>query len=179
MRKKFFSLTLVMAMLFACVPIVATAEIVDSGTCGDNLTWTLDDSGTLTISGTGDMTNYEYPKEQYRAPWGTSSIKKVVIKNGVTSIGNDAFYKCTNLTSIEIPNSVTSIGGDAFSNTAYYNDESNWEDGIFYIGNYLIEADNSKISANVKIKSNTKLIANSAFYNCSEIIFVKGESDNF
>ena len=83
-----------------------------SGTCGENLKWELD-NGTLTIDGTGRM--YDFFFENY-APWysDTYSIKKVVIKQGVTSIGDWAFYLCDNLTSITIPSSVTSIGNYAF-----------------------------------------------------------------
>jgi len=75
------------------------------------ITWTLSDDGTLTISGT-DMPNYKYGG----APWYSqrNKIKKVVIENGVTSIGNYAFDGCSGLTSVTIPNSVTSIGESAF-----------------------------------------------------------------
>ena len=75
------------------------------------ITWTLSDDGTLTISGT-DMPDYEY----CGAPWYSKlkNIKEVVIENGVTSIGNRAFYECSGLTSVTIPNSVTSIGVGAF-----------------------------------------------------------------
>jgi hypothetical protein len=92
----------------------AAAEIVASGECGaqeDNLTWTLDSNGLLTISGSGDM------EEFYGGPpWREllSSIKKIVIKAGVTSIGAWAFFECKRLTSVEIPSSVTSIGSVAF-----------------------------------------------------------------
>ena len=89
-------------------------RIVASGTCGDNLTWKLDDEGTLTISGKGAMTEWV---NRDSAPWKTYSntINKVVIQPGVTSIGGDAFSECKNLTSITIPESVTSIGISAFS----------------------------------------------------------------
>ena len=83
-----------------------------SGTCGTNLTWSLNTStGKLTISGTGAMTNYSSG-----APWysSRSSIKTVVIGSRVTSIGDYAFYNCSSLTSITIPGSVTSIGRYAF-----------------------------------------------------------------
>lgn len=85
-----------------------------SGTCGTNLTWTLDDNGTLTISGTGAMQNYtSIPTSPWYAD--RQSIVKVVIKSGVTSIGNSAFTGCSNLTGVTIPSSVTSIGSNAFS----------------------------------------------------------------
>ncbi|MBQ4450411.1 MAG: leucine-rich repeat domain-containing protein [Prevotella sp.] len=86
----------------------------DNGSCGDNLTWKFTSSdGTLTISGTGNMTNFD---DNRYVPWGSLryEIKKVVIADGVTNIGNFAFDICNNLTSVTIPNSVTSIGNFAF-----------------------------------------------------------------
>ncbi|MCD8357797.1 MAG: leucine-rich repeat domain-containing protein [Oscillospiraceae bacterium] len=86
---------------------------VESGTCGTNLTWTLDtDTGVLTISGTGAMENYL----RTDAPWyrRRESVTTVVIGNGVTSIGNYAFYDCYNLTRVSIPDSVTGIAVSAF-----------------------------------------------------------------
>ena len=91
------------------------SEVVASGTCGKNLTWTLDGNGTLTISGTSPMYNYSY---YGRAPWRSqgyeSKVKRAVINEGVTSIGDYAFYDCSGLTSITIPSGVTSIGDCAF-----------------------------------------------------------------
>ena len=89
--------------------------IVASGTCGkngDNLTWVLYSDDTFTISGTGEMANFT----KGNAPWYSykSSIAKVSMDNGVTSIGNYAFYGCTGLTSIEVPSNITSIGSAAF-----------------------------------------------------------------
>ena len=86
-------------------------------TCGKNLRWTLDEDGTLTISGTGRMTDWEY-NDKCTVPWIseklTHKIKKVVIKDGVTSIGDYAFGKCQALSSVTIPESVTHIGEAAF-----------------------------------------------------------------
>ena len=95
--KKFFTLILLSMIAFNAIH----AEI----------TWTLSDDGTLTISGS-DMPDYDYDN----VPWSSQrdAIKNVVIKNEVTSIGNHAFHGCSNLASITIPNSVTSIGYEAF-----------------------------------------------------------------
>lgn len=83
-------------------------ELAPTGQCGDNVYWTFDEStGTLNISGTGDM----YEKTCFKFD---ESIKTVKIESGVTSIGDWTFEYCTNLTSVVIPNSVTSIGSQAF-----------------------------------------------------------------
>ncbi|MCD8161068.1 MAG: leucine-rich repeat domain-containing protein, partial [Clostridiales bacterium] len=83
------------------------ATILDSGTCGDDLTWTLDSDYALTISGTGAMTDWSSGS---KTPWYSyrSSISSVTIGDGVTSIGSRAFYSCTGMTVVTIPDSVTS-----------------------------------------------------------------------
>ncbi len=90
----------------------AGAYLASSGTCGDSLTWTMDDDGTLTISGTGTMTNYSGG----RAPWYSSraSITAVVIDSEITSVGNSAFYNCTSLTTVTFGSGLQTIGDDAF-----------------------------------------------------------------
>ena len=92
------------------VNIDGSAKEPATGTCGDNITWTLDSDGLLTIKGTGAMTDYEY------SPWDGMDVKKIVIGDGITTIGEYAFIGCTGLTSVEIPNSVTSIGKAAIGN---------------------------------------------------------------
>ena len=90
-----------------------------SGTCGadgDNLTWIFDSTtGKLTISGTGNMADYDDYIDS--KPWYSyrGLLKIVEITEGVTSIGSEAFYACGGLTSVEIPSSVTSIGDRAFT----------------------------------------------------------------
>ncbi|MBR3864012.1 MAG: leucine-rich repeat domain-containing protein [Clostridia bacterium] len=98
-----------------------------------------------------------------------TSLKKVTVTGG--KIANHSFYGCNSLTSIEILDSVTSIGEDAFYNTAYYNNKSNWEDGVLYIGKYLIRA-KTTIEGNYAIKEGTLCIADGAFYGCSSLTSV-------
>lgn len=88
-----------------------------SGSCGDNLTWTLK-AGVLTISGTGTMTDYSPLSDTPAAPWNSSkaSIRTVEIGDGVTSIGAYAFRDCTALWRVTLPDGITRIGDQAFQN---------------------------------------------------------------
>ena len=90
-----------------------------SGSCGKKVTYTLSDDGVLTILGTGAMTNFTYTdNDESNRPWHSEreSIRKVVIEEGVTSIGNFAFSFC-NVQEVTIPSTVTSIGKRAFMGT--------------------------------------------------------------
>ncbi|MBQ7579774.1 MAG: leucine-rich repeat protein [Clostridia bacterium] len=188
MRKtttKLLALILTLVMVLGIAPTAAFAqdEVIEhttpvsvgdntlaaTGQCGENVYWTFNSStGALTISGKGEMYDYNFIGSgpfQYN-----SSIKSVTIESGVTSIGSCAFYKCISLTSVTIPDSVTSIG-DAFYGTGYYNDESNWENDVLYIGNYLIDAKTS-VGGHYSIKDGTILIADDAFRDCSSITSV-------
>ena len=108
-----YRVLLIVVTLISLFCVTCVAET--SGVCGDNLTWVLDDEGVLTISGTGDMSDY-YLDYAPRAPWYDSrnAVKSVVIEEGATSIGNHAFTGCYYLTSVVIPEGITSIGREAF-----------------------------------------------------------------
>ena len=89
-------------------------EAATSGTCGEGLTWALNEAGVLTVTGSGAMDDFAaYSK----TPWyGVADrIKAVVLENGVTSIGAFAFGYCENLAEVSIPDSVLKIGENAFS----------------------------------------------------------------
>ena len=213
--KKVISLFLSLAMLLSIVSVVDFSAYADvqTGSCGDNVTYSLDtETGVLTINGTGDMYSYGPFYEN-------TNIKSVIIENGVTSIGDgvfqgctslrsvtipdsvtsidsSAFSSCTSLTSVTIPNSVTSIGygvfqdctslssvtipnsatsiGDsAFYNTAYYNDESNWDNGVLYISDCLIVTNyNFDSTTDYIIKDGTRIIADYALSHCDNLTSV-------
>ena len=88
------------------------ADAASGNTCGENLTWTLGSDGTLTITGTGAMTDFDAKG----APWydSRSDIRKIVISSGVTTVGRCAFYNCSGVTQVTLPQSLVSIGQAAF-----------------------------------------------------------------
>lgn len=128
---------ILMAILLAIITSVPVWAETLTGSCGTNVTYSLDtESGILTISGTGSTNNYSYSNH---SPWYSNrhAIKQVLINEGITSIGDyafevcdnvvsvtfnspivsigeGAFYSCSSLTSITLPNSLTTLGRDAF-----------------------------------------------------------------
>lgn len=122
-------MVLAVCMVCTLLPICAdsTTEIV-SGTCGESLTWVLSDDGVLTISGTGKIKNYdiisatlpdtaEGLESLNYSPWCLyrGDIKKVVIEEGVTSVGTYAFYnRFYNITEVELPDAMVNIYKCAF-----------------------------------------------------------------
>jgi len=115
LKKNVIRLCFIIGILINSLCFLGTnvnATTVASGNCGENLTWLLNNEGTLIISGTGEMDNYYNTAK----PWWThrNSIRKIVVENGITSIGKCAFEYCSEITSIDIGNSVTSIGDMAF-----------------------------------------------------------------
>ena len=105
-------------LLFLAALCLASVQVqgqttVASGTCGaeaggSNLTWTLTEDSTLTISGTGDMADFTNEKQ----PWQDhlAAIRTAVVQEGVTSVGNYFLYRCSNLASIDLPGGLTSVG---------------------------------------------------------------------
>ncbi len=184
MKKRTLSLVLVISIIASFLtvsPIIVSAET--SGTCGDNLMWSLSDTGRLVIRGEGDMTS---------APWlaeHKSDITEVKIRDGVTSIYKNAFNGCENLTDIDIADTVTTIGGSAFYKceklTSVYLPENvstvgacafgycelleeiNFPDGVTVIGDSMFfRCLNLK---NVTLPNTVEDIEQRAFYACTNL----------
>lgn len=143
-----------------------------SGSCGENLTWVIDDSKTLTISGTGDMYDYCYLENYFYVeddrPWGCYtelSIENVIIKEGVTSIGDNAFVYCSELTNVTIPDSVTSIGEYAFRNCTSLQNII-LSDNVTSIGNGAFAMSGL---TNISIPDSIDVINTSVFARCSNL----------
>lgn len=140
MKRKIFAMMLAITMMASGIPGAAWADeadnedvsvevfdemeavggdsvtIVESGECGENATYTLDSEGTLVISGSGEMWNYEeIGSVSVSPPFEDFAVKNAVIGNGITSIGVRAFSNCRDLTSVTISESVISIDDEAFS----------------------------------------------------------------
>ena len=96
------------------------------------------------------------------------SLTSVNLPDSLINIDYFSFDACTALTNITIPDSVTSIGSDVFRGTAYYNNIDNWENGVLYNGNHLIDA-NYSIEGDYVIKSGVLTIADSAFFGCNSL----------
>ena len=120
--------------------IITTSETSDNK-IGENITYTLNDEGTLTISGTGEMYNYKSDgwADDVDSPFHCNEeIKSVIIENGVTNIGNSVFHTCKNLERVEIPESVTAINYRAFANCGKLNSIM-LPDNLTYIGGWAFE----------------------------------------
>lgn len=192
MKKRFVSLLLAISMIFSLMPVSAVTAFaesenggevttVDSGYCGadnggENLKWTLDNNGVLTISGSGAMKDYTWD-ENVRLDWYVrkKDIQSVVLDNRITHIGNYAFDKCTNIESVRytgytgnagvaLPESVTTIGVHAFSDTGVT--------GTLKLPEHLTEIDSlafyhcRKLNGELKLPDTVKEIGGFAFNRC-------------
>ena len=111
MKKNVLIIILLLSSVFA--------KADKSGSCGEGLSYYFDEANsTLTISGIGSMDNYSHdPSSSEKSPWYSyrSKIEKVIIEQGVTTIGTSAFFHCVNIKTVIIPNSIERIYNYAFS----------------------------------------------------------------
>ena len=118
------------------------STVLYSGSCGSNVTWSLDNQGVLTISGSGRMQNYNVAET---VPWDVyrDRILHAKISSGITYLSSWTFYKCTNLQTVLLPSTITQSGG-----------------GVFY--------DCSSLKS-VDIPNSWTSIEDSTFYGCSSL----------
>ena len=107
---KIFMFVTVVVITILIFGVVVNAETT-SGSCGNNISWNLDENGVFTISGQGELAGWDN-----LPPWFNikKDIKTVIIDKRITAIGSRAFYNCLNMTSVIIPDGVTTIGKEAF-----------------------------------------------------------------
>lgn len=131
--KKFLIFLIIIVLVFSILSSsVITSLAVSAGELTATLSWVITDDGVLTITGSGDIPDFSY---KYPSPFKDSEmIKKVVVSEGVTSIGDNVFFGCKNLKTINIPETVTSISPYAF-------------DGCSTIKAIEVNANNNKFSA--------------------------------
>lgn len=166
--KKAISMILALALLIGMLPAwqtTAQAAPAHSGICGDSVAWTLDDTGVLTISGSGAMTDYSRGAD---VPWFElrDAVTKVVIEDGITYIGRVCFFFLENVTEVSIPDSVTAIGESAFSSCAKLA-KIEIPDSVTTIGNTAFQSCSALVS--VSIPGSVTQIGDAAFHSCSAL----------
>ncbi len=163
-------------LTFALLLTAVTGAWADeSGSCGEVSYSYVESTHTLTISGTGAMADYPNPSER---PWDSyvEEIETVIIEDGVTGIGNCAFYYCTSLTSVTIPASVTSIGFGVFSYCSNLSTMTVEAGNKVYDSrnscNAIIEKETNTLIAgckNTKIPDDVTSIGDVAFVGCTSL----------
>ncbi len=147
-----------MALLVTVVLFTAIAAADESGSCGNNVTWYLDDNGTLTISGIGDMTSHPWTDGEL------SRIKKLIIKDGVTSICSSAFNGCS-ITEAIIPESISVIDNWSFNNCEFLTSVT-IPSRVKDLGKAFV---NCGRLSEVIIKNGVQTIAREAFRDCTSL----------
>lgn len=144
--KKLLTLAVAAVCLWCIVMNANAADEIASGTCGANLTWVMTGDGVLTISGEGNMYDYNMSSTP---PWNSyrESITSAVVEDGITALGNYSFLWCTNLASVKLPDSLTTIGTRAFHGCSSLVD--------------------------ITIPESVTYLGSDAFFSCESLVFVK------
>lgn len=162
--KKHITRLLFAALLLLALCIGASAAGT-SGKCGPSAYWSFDSStGTLTISGSGAMEDYEYGNE---FPWMDyrNSIQTIVIGDQITQIGRNAF-PWTACSTIQFGKSVRSIGAEAFSGCRNLNGDLTLPDSVQIVGNDAF-SECTGLTGTLTLGSSLQTIGAGAFYDCS------------
>lgn len=175
MKKRLLSMILAVSMMLTFLPVGAVTAFAEDSewNCGVNtsniVTAHFDSaSGTLTFSGEGAMENYQ--TMHFVAPWKeiSNQIKKIVIENGVTSIGSNAFYQCSDMQAtldLSDAKALTSIGNNAFYGCKKLTGSLEIPDSVTEIGAEAF-LDCNNLSGNFELPEGLQSVGNDAFYNC-------------
>ena len=202
MKKRLLSMILAVSMMLTFLPVGAVTAFAEDPewSCGANASNIVtahfnSASGTLTFSGEGAMENYQ--TMHFVAPWKkiSNQIKKIVIENGVTSIGSNAFYQCSDMQatldlsdakaltsignnafygckkltgSLEIPDSVTKIGAEAFRDCNNLSGNFELPKGLQSVGNDAF-CNCYNLTGGLKLPDTVTSIGTGAFYNCAKL----------
>lgn len=160
---RLLALLLAVSWLFAIAPAASAA----GGSCGSNATWSLE-NGTLTISGSGAISDYS---QSSPAPWYGSrqEIQKLVLSEGLTRIGSWAFWECTNLISASMPSTMSVIADGAFFGCTGITTLS-LNEGLYTIGQSAFSQCRSM--ADLRLPQSLLMIDHQAFYMCSSLTYV-------
>ena len=156
---------------FWILPSTAGLDIVASGACGKNVNWVLTSNGTLTISGRGEMDNYNDYSDSNTAPWYDyrENIQNVLVKSGVTNIGHRAFFGCGELISATLLGGVQTVGNSAFQDCKKLTSVG-LPDGLKDIYSWAFYGCSSLTS--VTIPKGLTHIKYQSFYGCSSLTSV-------
>lgn len=175
MKKRLLSMILAVSMMLTFLPVGAVTAFAEDPewSCGANDSDTVtarfeSASGTLTFSGEGAMENYQ--TMHFVAPWKeiSNQIKKIVIENGVTSIGSNAFYQCSDMQAtldLSDAKALTSIGNNAFYGCKKLTGSLEIPDSVTKIGAEAF-LDCNNLSGNFELPEGLQSVGNDAFYNC-------------
>lgn len=175
MKKRLLSMILAVSMMLTFLPVGAVTAFAEDSewSCGatdsDTVTAHFNSaSGTLTFSGKGAMKNYQTMHSV--APWKeiSNQIKEIVIKNGVTSIGSNAFYQCSDMQAtldLSDAKALTSIGNNAFYGCKKLTGSLKIPDSVTKIGAEAF-LDCNNLSGNFELPEGLQSVGNDAFYNC-------------
>lgn len=175
MKKRLVSLLLAFSMMLTFLPVGAVTAFAEDPewSCGANASNIVtahfnSASGTLTFSGEGAMENYQ--TMHFVAPWKeiSNQIKKIVIENGVTSIGSNAFYQCSDMQAtldLSDAKALTSIGNNAFYRCKKLTGSLEIPDSVTEIGAEAF-LDCNNLSGNFELPEGLQSVGNDAFYNC-------------
>lgn len=171
-KLRLLSAVLAICMLLTIAPITAFAS-TGSGTCGDNISWELDESGTLTLTGSGAMRDYAYSSSggDDVSPWREfemgNDIKKIVVGDGITSIGKYAFRDCDEVTEVSLPAGLKKIGFAAFESCRKLKN-INLPDGLETIDDDAF--DSCSALESIVIPDSVTDLGGSVFFNCYNLV---------